>query len=49
MISTDAKLRVRASKQRGNHMLCQLGRNTITDDGMTQTLRERHLVIIAHS
>ena len=49
VIGTDAKLRVRASKQRSNHMLGQLGRYSVADDGMAQVLGEWHLVIIAHS
>ena len=49
MIGTDAKLRVRASKQRSNNMFRQLGRDSVADDGMAQALGEWHLVIIAHS
>ena len=49
MIGTDAKLRVRASKQRSNNMFRQLGRDSVADDGMAQVLGEWHLVIIAHS
>ena len=30
-------------------MFRQLGRDSVSDDGMAQVLREWHLVIIAHS
>ena len=36
-------------QKRSNHMLRQLGRDSVADDGMAQILREWHLVIIAHS
>ena len=36
-------------QERSNHMLGQLGRYSVADDGMAQVLREWHFVIIAHS